>query len=132
MKDPLIIHTGPKSSQELRVYISGMSSKCLELDGSGLTPIEKALEALGVLDKALEYSLENNTRVGSYISRLDYTEDNLVTSRENTILAEYVIRDADMAKEMMEYAKTNVLSQSSQAMLAQSNQMANNVFSLLK
>lgn len=132
LKDPLIIHTGPKSSQELRVYISGMSSKCLELDGSGLTPIEKALEALGVLDKALEYSLENNTRVGSYISRLDYTEDNLVTSRENTILAESVIRDADMAKEMMEYAKTNVLSQSSQAMLAQSNQMANNVFSLLQ
>lgn len=53
-------------------------------------------------------------------------------NNSGTILAESVIRDADMAKEMMEYAKTNVLSQSSQAMLAQSNQMANNVFSLLQ
>ena len=63
---------------------------------------------------------------------MEQTIGNLVEANENITAAESVIRDADMAKEMMEYAKTNVLSQSSQAMLAQSNQMANNVFSLLQ
>lgn len=72
------------------------------------------------------------TRMGAYRMRLGQTEENLVTNEENTQAAESIIRDADMAKEMTDYAKANILTQSAQAVLAQANQNSSNVLNLLK
>ena len=88
--------------------------------------------AIRVIDGAIDYALNEATRIGSYLQRLDYTDANLVTMNENIQAAESTIRDADMAKEMTEYTKFNVLQQSAQAMLAQANQNSSGVLSLLQ
>ncbi|HBT80213.1 MAG TPA: hypothetical protein DEA67_09395 [Selenomonas sp.] len=87
---------------------------------------------MSAIDDALEYALNENTRMGAYQTRLDYTTSNLTTSNENTQASESTIRDADMAKEMTGYTKANVLAQSAQAMLAQANQSASSVLQLLR
>lgn len=130
--NPLIIHHGPKQNQHLRVYINSMHPIALHLNGTALTPWEKAAHALSNVDFALEYSLNEITRMGAYQSRLDETEDNLVTGQENTQSAESTMQDADMAKEMATYTKNNVLTQSAQSMLSQANQNVGSVLDLLQ
>lgn len=129
---PLIIHTGPKSNQELHVFINNMHTSAMGLDDAGVDPLERALKSIGMLDTAIDYALNESTRVGAYISRLDATQDNLTTAHENVTHAESVIRDADMAKTMTEYAKDGILSQAAQAMLAQANQQGHAVLNLLQ
>lgn len=92
---------------------------------------EKALKFISSLDQALKYLTHAATTVGVQDTRLNYMNDNIVTSHENTTAAESVIRDADMAKEMTNYSKYNVLTQSAQSMLAQSNQNLGNSLDLL-
>jgi len=96
-----------------------------------ITTRATALTALDQLDEAVDYALEENTRMGAYQSRLEYTVSNLTTSSENTQSSESTIRDADMAKEMTGYTKANVLAQAAQSMLAQANQNKSNVLQLL-
>lgn len=86
---------------------------------------------LGPIDKAINYALAQSTQLGAYMNELHYTAKNLTTAQENTIGAESTIRDADMAKEMTGFVKYNILSQSSQAMLAQANQTSSSVLDLL-
>lgn len=129
---PLIIHTGPKSNQCLRVFINSMMPDDMGIINLRLNPLEAAVSSLVYLDDALNYALNENTRMGAYQSRLEKTDDNLVTVEENTTSSLSVIRDADMAKEMTEYTKYNILTQSSQAMLAQANQNGSKVLSLLQ
>lgn len=93
---------------------------------------EKANVFLDNVDQAIKYLLNANTTLGAQSNRLDFTQENIVTMHENTTSAESVIRDADMAKTMMDYAKYNILSQGSQSMLAQANQTPQSVLSLLQ
>lgn len=93
---------------------------------------EKASEFLEDVGQAIKYLVESNTTLGSELSRLDYMGRNLVTRHESTTNAESVIRDSDMAKEMAEYTKNNILTQAAQSMLAQANQNSYNVLSLLQ
>ncbi len=86
---------------------------------------------LGPIDKAINYALAQSTQLGAYMNELQYTAQNLTTAQENTINSESTIRDADMAKEMTGFVKYNILSQSSQAMLAQANQTSSSVLDLL-
>ena len=65
-------------------------------------------------------------------SRLEFTTENLTIAHENVTASESTIRDADMAKEMTEYTKNNVLLQAAQSMLAQANQNSSSVLSLLQ
>jgi len=75
--------------------------------------------------------LDAATLIGAQNKRLQQTDDNIINAQENTIASESTIRDADMAKEMTGYAKASILSQTSQSMLAQANQSASQVLSLL-
>ena len=102
------------------------------LDDVDVITKKNANVAIRVIDGAIEYALNEATRIGSYLQRLDHTGSNLVVMNENVQAAESAIRDADMAKEMTEYTKFNVLSQSAQAMLAQANQNSSAVLSLLQ
>ena len=128
----LIIHTGTKANQHLRLFLNDMHTSAMGLDDAGVDPLERALKSIGMLDTAIDYALNESTRVGAYISRLDATQDNLTTAHENVTHAESVIRDADMAKTMTEYAKDDILSQAAQAMLAQANQQGHAVLNLLQ
>lgn len=143
--NPLIIHTGTKSSQHLRVYIESMYTEDMGIKGLKINTQDRAEAALsrikgstfapdtiGPIDHAIEYALGEATRLGAYHQELEFTQNNLTTQSENVTNAESVIRDADMAKTMTEYSKYNVLSQSAQAMLAQANQNVNHVLDLLQ
>ena len=93
---------------------------------------EKASAFLDNVHQAIKYLLYSNTTLGAQANRMNYTAANLVNTVENTQASESTIRDADMAKEMTNYVKSNVLAQSAQAMLAQANQNSSSVLSLLQ
>jgi flagellin len=134
------LQVGTKANQTISVGLDDMGAKALGLQGQSstttfnldVTTQDRATAAIDVLDKALQKALTQQTKIGSAESRLDYTSQNLTTSSENVTNAESTIRDADMAKEMTEYTKNNVLKQASQAMLAQANQSGSGVLSLLQ
>ena len=128
---------GTKANQVIRTHLFDMRSTALGLranDGTVLqmTTREKASAAMAMLDEALDFALDVQTTLGALQSRLEYTVNNLVLSEENVQSSESTIRDADMAKEMTEYTKNNVLMQSAQSMLAQANQSSSSVLSLLQ
>ena len=106
--------------------------KGAELSGSCVRSREKAANFCDAIDQAIKYVLHVNTTFGAESQRLDAMNSNIVMKGENVQNAESTLRDADMAKEMMGYTKANVLSQSAQSMLAQSNQHLGNVLDLLK
>ena len=92
-----------------------------------VNPQHSATVSIRVLDGAIQYALDQATTIGAYISQLGFTESNLVTAHASVTASESTIRDADMAREMTEYTKANVLLQAAQSMLAQSNQNISNV-----
>jgi len=93
---------------------------------------DKASAAISVINDAIEKVSAERSKLGAFQNRLEHTINNLGTSSENLTAAESRIRDVDMAKEMMEFTKMNILSQAAQAMLAQANQMPQNVLQLLR
>ncbi len=133
----LTFHTGPEANVAIKVGLTDMRTHALGLKGSdgskvSVTTKEKANAAINVFDNALKMTLDQQVTIGSVLSRLDYTSSNIITARDNDQESESVIRDADMAKEMTNYTKANVLTQTAQAMLAQANQNSNAVLSLLQ
>ncbi|MBQ7478350.1 MAG: flagellin [Selenomonadaceae bacterium] len=131
-KEGLIIHDCPKAGQHMKLYMNDMRLDAMKLTGTGTKTQEYAALSLGYVDHAINYALNEATRMGAYRSRLEMSEANLVTGSENTQGAESVLRDADMAKAMTEYTKNNVLLQSSQSMLAQANQNSRDALGLLQ
>ena len=81
---------------------------------------------------AINLVSENRAKLGALQNRLEHTINNLDVAAENMTAANSRIRDTDMAKQMMEYTKMNVLTQSAQAMLAQANQQPQSVLQLLQ
>lgn len=131
------LQIGAKANQTINVGMTDMRAIALGLQGDNGDTLnvgtrEKANAAITVLDNAIQKALDQQTSIGAAESRLDYTASNLTTASENVTNAESTIRDADMAKEMTEYTKNNVLMQAAQSMLAQANQNSSNVLSLLQ
>ncbi|ALU37410.1 flagellin [Clostridium autoethanogenum] len=93
---------------------------------------DDASAALTTIDKALSTVAAERGKLGAIQNRLEHTENNLSTSAENLTSAQARITDVDMASEMSEYSKNNILSQAAQAMLAQANQQPQQVLQLLK
>ncbi|MEC0241419.1 flagellin [Paenibacillus dokdonensis] len=93
---------------------------------------EDASKAIAVLDKATSTVSSARSKLGAVQNRLEHTINNLGTASENLTAAESRIRDVDMAKEMMEQTKNNILAQAAQAMLAQANQQPQGVLQLLR
>ena len=104
------------------------------MDGSVISvqTQDKANAAINSIDSALQKALDEQANIGAVQTRLRYTSSNLTTQSENVQNSESTIRDADMAKEMTEYTKNNVLLQAAQSMLAQANQNSSAVLSLLR
>ena len=131
------LQIGTKANQTIKVGLTDMKAQALGLQGKNNDTIqvgnqEQANAAINVLDAAIQKALDQQTTIGAVQSRLEYTQSNLTTASENVTAAESTIRDADMAKEMTEYTKNNVLMQAAQSMLAQANQSSSNVLSLLQ
>ena len=81
---------------------------------------EDAEAAISALDNAINKVLDQQTTIGAYTSRLEYTDKNLTTQSENVTNAKSTLIDADLAKEITQYATNNMLVQATQTMLAQS------------
>lgn len=133
----LTFQVGAHANQSVRVPLTDMRATALGLRGNDGTVLNIASQAnanaaINVLDSAIQKALDQQTTIGSIESRLEYTSANLVLSNENTQASESTIRDADMAKSMTDYTKSNVLLQAAQSMLAQANQNSSSVLSLLQ
>ena len=133
----LTLHTGTRANQAIKVSMTDMRSLALGLKGSSGDVIsvisqERANAAINAIETALQKALEEQTSIGAVQTRLAYTSQNLTVSAENVQNSESTIRDADLAKEMTEYTKNNVLLQAAQSMLAQANQNSSAILSLLQ
>ncbi len=133
----LKIHVGAAAGQTISIGLLDMRAEALGLQNAKAETIkvstpEKANAAIAAFDSALQKALDQATTIGAIEARLEYTANNLTTSSENVQAAESTIRDADMAKEMTNYTKNNVLLQAAQSMLAQANQNSSAVLSLLQ
>lgn len=130
--NPLIIHTGTKANQNIPIYIEDMRLDALGIKNTLINPREQAENSLDIIDKAIDYALDQATSLGAHYNELEFTESNLTTASENTISSESVIRDADIAREMTNFTKHNILSQAAQAVLSQANKDASSIVSLLQ
>ena len=133
----LTFHSGAEANVAIKVGLGDMRAEALGLKGPNnerlsVATKENANAAINVIENSLTKALNQQIDIGSVLSRLDYTKSNIITARDNDQESESVIRDADMAKEMTNYTKSNVLLQTAQAMLAQANQNSSAVLSLLR
>ncbi|ARV46416.1 flagellin [Bacillus subtilis] len=150
----LVFQIGANATQQIAVNIENMGASALgikEADGSianlhSVSDIDVTKFAdnapdtadvgfdaqLKIVDDAINQVSTQRAKLGAVQNRLEHTINNLGASSENLTAAESRIRDVDMAKEMSEFTKNNILSQASQAMLAQANQQPQNVLQLLR
>ena len=132
------LHIGANMDQRTQVFIGTMTAKALNLRNVGDEQIlslgspDEANRAIGTLDEALKKINKQRADLGAYQNRLEYTVNGLNIGAENLQAAESRIRDTDMAKEMVEFTKNQVLTQAGTAMLAQANQSTQSVLSLLQ
>ena len=118
--------------QKVNVNVESMSAKSLGLDAIDISTQEGAGNAIEVINAAIEKVSTARSDLGAIQNRLDHTINNLGVTTENMTAAESRIRDVDMAEEMMQFTKNNILTQASQAMLAQANQLPQGVLQLLQ
>ncbi|OLS03783.1 putative flagellin YvzB [Tissierella creatinophila DSM 6911] len=123
---------GANQKQDIQLNIADMRVEALGIDGIDLTSTEGAMDAITSIDKAIASVSEQRSSLGAMQNRLDHTINNLTATAENLTEAESRIRDVDMAEEMMQFTKNNILSQAATSMLAQANQMPQSVLQLLQ
>jgi flagellin len=122
------------ANQETRV-ITNINLKTIGTTLSSKVKVGTETEAkdlVTALDTALESINDGRSKLGAIQNRLEYTSSNLTTSSENLSAAESRIRDVDVAKEMVNLSKLNILNQASQAMVAQAKQQPESVTQLLR
>ena len=117
---------------KMTVAVANMSAKGLGLDNLKITSETLASSAIDTVKNAINTVSSQRANLGALQNRLEHTINNLDVAVENLSAANSRIRDTDMAKEMMNYTKMNVLVQSAQAMLAQANQQPQSVLQLLQ
>ncbi len=130
----LTLQIGANEGQTMSFSIDDMSARALGVDGNkvDLSTQEGAQKATTTIDAAIKKVSQTRGQMGAIQNRLEHTIANLDTAAENTQNAESRIRDTDMAEEMVEYSKNQILAQAGQSMLAQANQSTQGVLSLLQ
>ena len=136
----LQVGANTSDSQTLKVKIENVSTKSLGLEGDTITKMAKegtkgttaANDMIKSLDKALERVNTSRANLGAMQNRLETTASNLTTSNENLTAAESRIRDVDVAEEMMNLSKLNLINQAAQAMMSQAKSQPEGVMQLLR
>ena len=123
------IQVGSMKGQTITISINKMDAHSIGLAVSSNT---SASESMSKIQNAIQSVSDQRAKLGAIQNRLEHTINNLNTTSENTAAAESRIRDTDMASEMVEYSKNNILQQAGQSMLAQANQQTQGVVSLLQ
>ena len=125
------LQVGALEGQKISILISTMNAKALGVASLKVSSFGKAGSAMTLIQKAISKVSTQRSALGALQNRLEHTIANLDATSENTSAAESRIRDVDMAEEMVEYSKNNILAQAGQSMLAQANQSTQGVLSLL-
>ncbi len=129
------LQVGALSGQNIKISISNMDASSLgvgSLSDSGMvSSFSAAGDAMMKIQSAIQIVSDQRSYLGAVQNRLEHTIANLDTTSENTSAAESRIRDTDMADEMVNYSKNNILMQAGQSMLAQANQSTQGVLSIL-
>lgn len=130
----LTFQIGANGVEDQRVTLSvgDMSSTSIGVGGADVSTKDAANKAIDMVDSAVKTVSMQRAGLGALQNRLEYTVNNLTTTNENLTAAESQIRDTDMATEMINYTKNNILQQASQAMLAQANQQPQAILQLLQ
>ncbi|ALA70078.1 flagellin [Geobacillus stearothermophilus 10] len=133
----ITIQLGPNNGQSLTISWEKQKKDSLGEDKKDISSLDikqvaNAQAAIAKLDEAIISVSKTRSKMGAYQNRLEHTINNLTTANENLTAAESRIRDTDMAMEMAEFTKNNILTQAAQAMLAQSNQLPQGILQLLK
>ena len=138
----MYFHIGANMDQRERVYIGTMTAQGLGIQGTAglphtasfisLSTPDKANQTLGRIDAALRIVSKQRADLGAYQNRLDHARVGLSVGAENLQASESQIRDTDMAAEVVEFTKNQILVQASNAMLAQANQQSQTVLQLLQ
>jgi len=123
---------GANRNQTITFGINDMRSAALGIANLDVSSKSSAAAGLTQLDSAIQKVSSERAKLGAVQNRLEYTIRNLSTASENMTAAESRIRDVDMAKEMMNFSKNNILMQAAQSMLSQANQQPQGVLQLLR
>ena len=130
---------GANVDQNERVYIGTMTAQALGLrgaqgaeEGISISTPDTANMAIATVDEALKNVSKQRADLGAYQNRFEMAANGISVAAENLQAAESRIRDTDMASEMVEYTKNQILTQSGTAMLAQANSQSQNVLALLR
>lgn len=131
------VQVGANANQSMSIEIGDMRAEALGIKSEqgktlSIKTAQEANEAITAFDAALNAVSSQRANLGAVQNRLEYTISNLDNTAENLTSAESTLRDVDMAKEMMEYSKNNILNQAAQAMISQANQQPQNVLQLLR
>jgi flagellin len=123
---------GANAGQTLSINMNDMRATALSVNGLKVETQSQANVSITIIDAAITTVSTERSRMGAYQNRLEHTINNLGTASENLTAAESRVRDVDMAKEMMTFTKSNIISQAATAMLAQANQQPQGVLQLLR
>ena len=127
-----VFQIGANEGEDMGINIGDMRAHALGLNEVLVTDRESAARSITIIDNALDKVSTQRAKLGAYQNRLEHTINNLTVAGENLTAAESRIRDTDMAKEMMNFTKLNIMLQAGNAMLAQANQLPQNVLSLIR
>ena len=125
------LQVGSLSGQSIGISIKNMDASSLGVNALKVSSFASAGSSMDKIQSAINLVSTQRSTLGALQNRLEHTINNLNTTSENTQAAESRIRDVDMATEMVEYSKNNILAQAGQSMLAQANQATQGVLSLL-
>ncbi|NLK62435.1 MAG: flagellin, partial [Fusobacteria bacterium] len=134
----LRFQVGANEGQSVSITFGSMRASALGISGASvsqaisITSAGAAESAISKIDEAIETVSGERSKYGAMQNRLEHTTNNLRTAGENLQAAESRIRDADMAKEVINFSKNQILIQSGVAMLSQANSSPSSVLSLLQ
>lgn len=127
-----VFQIGANEGEDMGVDLGDMSVRSLGIHRVLVTDRESAARSISIIDGAIDKVSSQRAKLGAYQNRLDHTINNLTTASQNLTAAESRIRDLDMAQEMMNFTKLQILMQAGNAMLAQANTLPQAVLQLLQ
>lgn len=142
MDNPMTFQIGANMDQHISISVASATANALGLKGEGQTgsaenlininDADSANIAIGTIDEALKSINKQRADLGAVQNRMEMAAKGIDVAAENMTASESIVRDADMAKEMVDYTKNQILQQASTAMLAQANSQSQQVLNLLR
>jgi flagellin len=130
-ENALMLHVGANVDQRKAVSVGDMTATGLGITQISLATSDEANSSLATVDEALKTLNKQRADLGAYQNRFEVAQKGVAIAAENLQAAESVIRDADMASEMVNFTRDNILVQAGSAMLAQANTKSQSVIRLL-